>query len=261
MQCRPAFPLVILGLVFAGFWALEQPQANVIFGIVAGLFFAAALVGVYYLCLGLAMASVLVRAIFALIPVTLLTGSVVAVVLRFELDTQITRALIAAVVIAAGWVVGYMTAEWRRVSADQERRRDIVRAAITELELIADHGGRADWDKAMAEVRKNFSMQARYEVFIFYGHQFGTLRRLVEQIEILRWEQIRPVMDVYQALDRLERMEHQIRSEAFHKLPKTRRQEGLLRYLKLNSQIPAVANAAVAALRNGPFQGWLKWLA
>jgi len=257
---RPAFPLLIFALLVAGFWTWGYGDRHWSYFGVAGLCFAGSIVATYYLLWGLSMASVLVRALIALVPVGFFTLGLILVVLRLDLEeSRIAQALIAAVVVAGGWVVAYLTGEWRRVGIEQERRRDVVRAVITELELIADHGKRADWDVAIKRAKDDFRKHAKHDVFIFYGHQFITLKRLVAQIEVLRWSQIRAVMDVFQALDRLERMETKMDSDAFRALPKQRREDGLVRYLTLHSQIPKLAKAALEKLRNeGPFHGWFR---
>lgn len=213
----------------------------------------------YYLLFGLTRAAVLVRTLIVLVPVGIGAAGLVLAVLGWQgLDPDVTRALIAAVVVAAGWVVTYMTGEWRRVSLDQERRRDLIRAAITELELIRDHGRRVNWEAAIAEVETAFARQARYDLHIFHGQQYRTLRRLVDQIEVLTWRQIRPVMDAFQALDRLSQMETQMQGDAFRSLPKPRRRDGAVRYLTLLQELPQLADVAVMALRDGPFQGWVR---
>lgn len=229
--------------------------------VLSGVSFAIALLFAYYLLLGLSMAAVLLRALFSLVPIGLLAGGVIFLVLQSDAFAEReTQALIAAIVVAAGWVVTYLTGEWRRVGAEQERRRDLIEATITELELISVFGRTADWDQVIADTRKAFRMNARYDVFVFYGNQFDTLKRLVSQIEVLEWRQISPVLQVYQALDRLERMEERMHTEGFKNLPKQRREDGAIRYLKVSADIPNSAENAVKALKDGPFQGLLKRL-
>jgi len=246
MQRRWVISLIVVILIGVAGLALQESGVSVWFNVIAGGCIALALIGGYYLLLGLSMAAVLVRATFAIVPVGLFAGGLIYTVLQFDtLEPREAQALIAAIVVAAGWIVAYLTGEWRRVGTEQERRRDIVRAVMTELELIADHGKRAKWDQAIESEQDNFRKSAQYDVFIFYGQQFVTLKRLVSQIEILRWDQIRPVMDVFQALDRLERMEKRMESEAFKALPKPRREKGLVRYLTLHAQVPKLAETAI----------------
>lgn len=215
--------------------------------------------GFYYLLSGMSVLAVFVRAILALVPIG---GAAALILLQFVnsdwLDDGETRALIAATVVAAGWIVAFVTGEWRQANAEQERRRDMIRAAITEIELIASFGQRADWDDLITRTEKNFHLDRRYSVFIFYGHQFSTLKRLVEQVEILAKHQIRPTMDFFQLLDRLERMESKMSSDAFRDLPWERRQEAVIRYLRMQSEVPNVALQATKALKDRPFHGILR---
>lgn len=259
MDRRWAISLIVVALTLAAWLALQQSDISVWYNVFAGGCVAIALIGVYYLLVGVSMAAVLVRAVFALVPVGLFAGGLIYTVLQIDaLEPRVAQALIAAVVVASGWVVAYMTGEWRRVGTEQERRRDLVQASITELELISEHGRIPDWDAVIEETRAAFRKNARHDVFVFYGHQFITLKRLVDQIEVLKWRQIAPVMHAYQSLDRLERMEERMHSEAFAALPKYRREEGIVRYLKISAAVPDRADNAIKALRDGPFQGWLR---
>lgn len=259
---RPAFPLLIGAVVLAGLWAWDSRDTSVVgLGAVSIVFYMIAVVGVYYLLIGLRMAKVLIGAILAVVPVGLFSGTLIALILSVQdgFEARIVQALIAAVVVASGWVIAYLTAEWSRVGAEQERRRDIIRAAISELELIQKHSEIADWDKAIADATDQLR-DPDHRVFIYYGHQYATLRRLVDQIEVLEWEQITAVMEAFQALDRLDRMQERMDSDAFVALPVARRKEGLLRFLRLHAQISGLSQNAITALRNGPFQGWARHL-
>lgn len=240
---------------------LISNAASVPLLLLAGLFGVVAILAFYYFLVGLAVAAIFIRATLALFPIGLVTAALVVFVLQWDwLGDVERRAVASAIVVAAGWVVAFVTGEWRRVSTEQERRRDMVRAAITEIELISTHGRKVDWDTRIKDIEDQYAAAPDYKAFIFYGHTYGTLRRLVEQVEILEWDQIRPVMDLFQLLDRLDRIQDRIDSDQFRDLPSSRRCEGLKRYLTLQSQVSTIADAAVDALRKGPFQGWLKSL-
>ncbi len=229
----------------------------------AGLYITFALVGlaigwVYYQLVGEVVARVFLRAALALVPVAMVATVLVLFVVRNSgLEPDVQRALIAAIAVAAGWVVTYVTAEWRRVATEQERRRDIVEAVITEVELIRKFGQRMDWTSASDEMIADFHKDRRHRIFIYYGQQYGTLKRLVGQIEILRRVQIGPVMDLFQALDRIDRMQDRMENEGFHNLDWSRRLAAGKRYLTLNEEIPSLCDAALVALKKGPFAGLL----
>jgi hypothetical protein len=247
--------LILVSVAVIQFWPEGSPWR---FGL-AGLCGLLALGWTYYLMTGLSVLAVFMRAFLATLPVGFVAVGVIWGVLQIEgTDQDVIRAIIAAVVVAAGWVVGFVSTEWRRVGQDQEKRRDMVKAALTEIELIVHHVQKQDWDALIEETRAAFFNDSRYHVFIYYGHQFGTTRRLIEQIEILDAGQIRSVMDFFQLLDRLERMEARIASDEFIKLPVARREAGIVRYLKMQRAIPKVGERAADALRIERFQGWLR---
>lgn len=236
-------------LAQAGYWGAW-------FGVAVCISFGLGLI--YYLLAGFAVVSVIVRTLLTVVPVGALAAAIILIIMSLlTVDINLQRALIAATVVASGWVVTFVTGEWRALNQEQERRRDIIQAAIVEVELIADHGRLADWNASMTKIKDSFFADRRYQVFIYYGHQFVTLRRLVEQVEILQKHQIRPVMDLFQILDRLERMEARISDAAYATLPWERREAGVLRFLELQSKVPDLADNAVEALKNGPFFGVL----
>ena len=173
------------------------------------------------------------------------------------LDERVTQALIAAIVVAAGWVVGFVTSEWRSVSLEQERRRDLIKAAVAEIELIVSYSNEVDWGKAASKTKDEFFKDSRYKIFILYGHEFSTLRRPVDNIEVLRKAQITPVIDAFQLLDRIERMETRLSDPAFAALPANRREAAVLRYIDMQEKVGRTCQKAVDALRKVPFQGLL----
>ncbi len=213
----------------------------------------------YFYLAGVSVLAVFLRAFLALFPVGFVAAGLIFLVTQIEglADAEV-RAIIAATVVAAGWVVGFVTTEWRAATQEQERRRDIVKAALTEIELIVTHGDSANWADVIQETQDSFFKDRRYHVFVYYGHQFGTLRRLVGQIEILREDQIRPVMDFFQLLDRLERMELRMATAEYAALPSERREAGVVRYLNMQSAVPKVGRKAADALKAQTFQGWLR---
>jgi len=242
-------------LVIVVMWDLEAPLWAF-----AGLGILAA-IGAYYALAGMAVLTIFLRAGLALVPI----GGIAAAIMYWVSGSDLikpdeVRALIAATAVAAGWGVTFVTGEWRRVAQEQERRSDMIRAVISEVELILKHSQKPDWEQTIENLKTEYEKDRRYRAFIFYGHNYVTLRRLVEQIEVLDWPQIGAVINFFQLLDRLDRIQDRINSEEFHALPWERRQAGMVRYLTLQSQVAQEAERALAALRNGPFLGYLKRL-
>ncbi|KIC43277.1 hypothetical protein RA27_08330 [Ruegeria sp. ANG-R] len=216
---------------------------------------------VYYLLAGMSLVTIFLRALLALLPVAALAALIVAQITESTLfDDGETRALIAAVAVAAGWVVTFVTAEMRQTNQEQERRRDMIRAVLAEIDLIVDWSRPINWDEAEQDMRQNFHNDPRYSVFVAYGHQFGALKRLTGQIEILRDDQIMPVTDFFQLLDRLETMETRMSEERFSALNWERRQATIIRYLKLQEKVAPTGKKAADVLRKAPFRGWIRRL-
>lgn len=251
----PTYVLILLALASAVLYGVQAPAAT--FLVTGGL----AIGTLYYLLSGLAVVAVFVRAALAFVPIAAIAGALIYwLVGAAWLAEEEERALIAATVVAAGWVVAFVTGELRQVNQEQERRRDIIRATLAEIDLIVDWADPIDWAAAINDMKDNFYKNRNYQVFVFYGHQYGTLRRLTAQIEILSKPQILPVTELFQLLDRMERMEVRMGEEIFAKLPWQRRQQAVIRYLELQAKVPAAGRIAAEALRNRPFHGLLRRL-
>lgn len=255
----------ILGPVALGFFGVGMatlwPEYPTLGWGLAVLCWVTALGWLYYLLAGVGVLAVFLRAMLALLPVASFGFGLIYLVLKYAgLDAGEEKAVIAAIVVATGWVVGFVTAELRAANQEQERRRDMIRAALTEVELIVELSRSVNWDTRIELVKDQFFKDSRYQVVVMYGHQFETLRRLTGQIEILSKHQIRPVMDFFQLLDRLERIEDKISSETFHALPPQRREVQIIRYHRMQAALAEVGDKAANALKDRPFHGWLRHL-
>lgn len=212
---------------------------------------------VYFLLFGTELAKVFIRAIAVFVPIAALTGFLITRLPNIGALSELsTDALTAGIIVAAGWVVTFVTGEWRRVSAEQDRRRDIIRACMSELELIIEHNEKPDWRARIQTLKNQYRVTKGYRAFIYYGHNYETLKRLALEIEILRWEQIPDVMNVIQLLDRLDRMQIRICSDEFAALPAKRQSDAVERYLRLHSELTQEAQKALKALKNGPYRGF-----
>ncbi len=225
------------------------------------LVWAGSVASVYYLLAGSSVLAIFVRAILALFPIGGVTAVLIYVVLTYvDLSEDSKRAVVAAIVVAAGWVVAFVTTEWRMATDEQERRRDVIRAALTEVELIVRLAQDVDWAARRRDIAEAFFRDRRYAVFVMYGDQFETLRRLAAQIEILNRAQIRPVLEFYQILSRLAQIEENISSTSFASLSPERREAIVLHYIEMRSAVPEIGGRARDALGTGPFHGLLRRL-
>lgn len=225
------------------------------------LFGAFALACIYYALAGMAVVAIFLRAILAMLPIGAAAGAIIYFVIsRDILETEETRAVIAAIVVAAGWIVAFVTGEMRQTNLQQERRRDTIRAALVEIQQILAATAPTRWDDIAKETKAEFEKDSDYVIFVMYAPQFSVLKRLIEQVEILHKDQIERVMALYQLLDRIEEIEERFDMEQFKSLPWQRRQKVVLRYIELQKKVPTAAERAEAALKDAPFWGLLRRL-
>ena len=244
-----ALGLLVLGYVgLSGGWPIW----------LVSLFWAFALACIYYALAGMAVVAIFLRAILAMLPIGAAAGAIIYFVIsRDVLETEETRAVIAAIVVAAGWIVAFVTGEMRKTNLEQERRRDTIRAALVEIQQILAATAPTRWDDIAKETKAEFEKDPDYVIFVMYAPQFSVLKRLIEQVEILHKDQIERVMAIYQLLDRIE---ERVDMEQFKSLPWQRRQKVVLRYIELQKKVPTAAEGAEAALKDAPFWGLLRRL-
>ena len=178
----------------------------------------------------------------------LLIITVVSFVPVAEGTTNFIPALIAGIAVSLGWIAGPIAQELRRSDEREERRRDMVEASAQEIWLIAKFAANLDTDAAIQAIKKALARDNRYEVMVLYRREYRVLSRLVDQIEILRKEQIDPVMSLFQLLTRLDQIEDQMGSEAFKKLPRPRREAAVERYYRMMATLPKDSVETLRAL-------------
>lgn len=215
----------------------------------------------YYLLDGLEPLLTLIRAVLVLLPIgglaTLLIGALVASEVFPSSEHRTLQALIAGIVVAAGWVTTFVTGEWRRMTMERERRGDMIVATRDEIALIKKFNERADWPGIRQEISDQYRKDSRYQAFIAYGPEYSTLKRLVEQVEILRQDQIEAVKSLYQLLDRIDQTHAAIHSDDFKTLPADRREKTVMRYLSLYESVSVTAEKALSVLSDEPYPGLL----
>lgn len=162
--------------------------------------------------------------------------------------SRISPALLAGIAVSLGWIAGPLTQELRRSDEREERRRDMIEASANEIWLIAKFAANLNVETVLEEFRRSFARDNSYKVFVLFRREFSTLKRLVEQIEILRKDQIDPVMSFFQLIARLDQIEERMNSDEFHKLPRPRREAAVRLYYRIFATIPAESLIILKAL-------------
>ena len=172
--------------------------------------------------------------------------------------SKLTPALLAGIAVSLGWIAGPLTQELRRSDEQEERRRDMIEACANEVWLIAKFAANLNIEVVIQQMQRSFARDNSYRVFVLYQREFGTLRRLVEQIEILRKDQIDPVMSFFQLMSRLDQIEGKLNSEQFCTLPRPRRENAVVMYYRILETVPADSLRVLEALDRPEYAAKLK---
>jgi len=175
-----------------------------------------------------------------------------------ELDTTIRQALIAATIIAAGWLVTFLIQEYRRESEDAERRDDVRRAIRTEIELHYIDVHDTDWKALRQRLEQEFFKDARYVPFAPRRNRDRFLAAALDRVELLSEDQIVHVMRYYELAERLELMNEDIRSQTFKNLQTSRRKSFATRFLTLEETCMTYALKAIKSLSHPTYYEALK---
>jgi hypothetical protein len=192
--------------------------------------------------------------LLVLVPLMVLGGLLSVLAVTFvsaevgATGNKLTPALVAGIAVALGWIAAPLTQELRRSDEREERRRDMIEACAEEVWLIGKFAANLDIEEVIAGMQRAFALDNQYKVFVLYRREFSTLKRLVEQIEILTQQQIGPIMNYHQLLSRLDQIEEKMGGDAFSDLPRTRRENAVVLYYRLLATVPAESVTVLNAL-------------
>ncbi|MEL6914235.1 MAG: hypothetical protein AAFP13_07015 [Pseudomonadota bacterium] len=223
-----------------------------------GVSLLAAMGCVYYWLTGGGTVFVLSRAFVALVPVAVIAVFLTLAVAQGEDPTE-NRILIAAIVVAGGWIVGFVTQELRRLDERLEKRRDLTKALRAEVQAIVELNRKFDWEEAIAEARKDFAGDEDFVPFLLYFHETDVLRRVVAEIDILRNEQIEEVYAFFHLMHKIRQIAERLEGKNYRELPARRRQTVYIRLLRLHGEIVDTGVRALSALDKEPFGGVVQW--
>lgn len=254
-----AVTAVVLGLIVIGLshTATALPVQASLLGKTLGIVL---LGGGAYARLSGKQGRVLMRMVLlVLLPISAIGVLLVFLAFHFMPDTlgnqpdKLAPALMAGIAVSLGWIASPLTQELRRSDEREERRQDMIEASAIEIWQIADFAAKLNVADAVASVKHAFARQTKYEVFVLHRREFGTLKRLVEQIEILERHQIEAVTSFYALLTRLDYMEERMESEQFRRLPRPRRENAVEIYYRILATIPAEALDVLKTLERAEY--------
>jgi hypothetical protein len=165
-----------------------------------------------------------------------------------QFDVKIRQALIAAIVVAAGWLVTFLVQEYRLESERERKRMDVQKAVRTEIELHYLDVYDTDWGQLCLRMEAEFFKDSRYTPFVPRRDRDRFLSDSLDRIELLSDNQIVQVMRYYELAERLELMNEDIRSDRYREMPVAKRQSFALRLLELEETCMRYALQAIECL-------------
>lgn len=173
-----------------------------------------------------------------------------AIASNSSLKTGISQALIAATVVASGWLVTFLVQEYREESERQRRRIDVQRAVRTEIELHYRDVEDTDWNGLKSRMDADFTNDKAYRPFIPRRERDRYFSVVIDSIDLLSDTQIVDVMRYYELVGRLELMNADLRSENYEEMGTDRKKAMALRFLALEETAAKYAHAAIRSLSN-----------
>lgn len=235
--------IVLIALCFLGAMIFLWPEDDKRVWLQRGAVALFALIA-YAIGAGPQVTYVLWRAVLALFPVGGLAIALIFGVLPLlELDQELHKALIAGLVVAAGWLAGYVTQELRHLDGRNEHREDMLRALLSEVSFMVKRNEAIDWKKQKERAAENFVSNRGYVPFVHLKMQNFALNKVLNNIEILAKDQISSVTVYGHLINEIAQLTETIKSEAYAKLDAKRREQVLDFWLDLQSRIPAAGKA------------------
>lgn len=229
----------------------------------AGLFVLGSVFGtaIYVWIAGPIVAFVLWRAFLALVPVgAVATGFIYALLSidSFDLDDRILAGLIAAIVVAAGWIVGFVTQELRRNDERDELRGDLVEALEVEIAFMIARGDKVDWSHEVQRAKAAFFKDSRYVPYVHLRLPAEALGKIQENIELLHKDQIEAVSAYAHLVNETRQLTTRISDPSYASLDPKRREQVFVFWLGLQERLSAAGSDALDALATKAPRGLIR---
>ena len=218
-------------------------------------------VAIYVWVAGPIVAFVLWRAFLALVPVAAVSALLVYILLSIEaidLDTRILAGLIAAIVVAAGWIVGFVTQELRRNDERDELRGDLIEALQVEIAFMIARGEKVDWDREVERATTSFFKDGRYVPYVHLRLPADALSKIQENIELLDKDQIEAVSAYAHLVNETRQLTTRIADPSYARLDTERRKQVFVFWLGLQKRIPDAGENALKVLSKRPVRGLIR---
>lgn len=243
----------LVGLMFA-----LDPGMSLFLRASGGAVFVLVLVASLYAFVSPVM-QVFARAVTAIVPIGGVAIGLVVLIQPYFGDNEETFRIVAgAVVIASGWVVGFVTSELRRVDEREERRRDLTIALIAEIRVLVKLHSKPDWADMVAEAQAEFDAEIAAQdagedhpphlPFVSFIYKTTVLRRVIDEIEALDEDQIDDVYMFFDLIERIQQVAERLDTEGYKTLSPERRKTVYVGLLKMHGTVVQAGERTLNAL-------------
>ncbi|MEM8751526.1 MAG: hypothetical protein AAGF90_00980 [Pseudomonadota bacterium] len=169
------------------------------------------------------------------------------------LAPQVMQAAVAGGFIAIGWIVAFITGEYRRQRERDETRAELQMALRAE---IGDYVVRYSYDELQAESERIAAKilaggddeATAFRVFVPKPSSTTIFDAFSDRINHLGEDVTAPVIWFYAQMSDLQAFAEDLRSEGYSKLEASRRAEAYIHYVQMMAEAKARGEDAIASL-------------
>ncbi|SFP17078.1 hypothetical protein [Tranquillimonas alkanivorans] len=164
-------------------------------------------------------------------------------------EVRVQQATIAAVVVAAGWFMGFLLREIGQQLSRSERLRDAHRALYAEIQHNLGNLGTAEELQGFGQEMLGRIRDADgFVPFIPRERNDTVFRALVSEIHILPRTSIDPVVQYYSQLAALDALVDDMRGDSFKTMSPLRRADIYTDYIGIKLRLIEYGNEALATI-------------
>lgn len=176
--------------------------------------------------------------VLAFLPLlVVLGGPLILLALVLEMDERVWQAVIAGVVLVAGWLTTAIFDRLGRARDKQERLRDTHKALFAEirfaLSVIDGDGEGGRWG---AEVLRRMEADEGFVPFVPRERHDQIFDSVIGQIDVLPRQTIDPIVAYYGQIKAVSQMADDMRGDGFRALPQERRRAMYADYLTIRGR-------------------------
>lgn len=181
-----------------------------------------------------------------LLPLVVIFGLPLAAMAQFlELEVRVWQAIIAGIVIAAGWLTTAIFTELGKAEDKAERQRDYHKALYAEIGNFVATLSADDGTETLARMRND----ADFVPFVPREHNDHIFDAIVDEVDVLPRQTIDAVVAYYSLTKAVSTLADDMRGERFQELEQDRRVLIYSDYLEMRAQALATGQFALLLIQ------------